>query len=100
MSIATLLFQIKTAQEAKLSSEIVAKVEKVLQGFDDPPEAFEKRLIRGNTRPRKRHKGHIGKTPRTSLQRRHPFDHVIEMHDQYSKDNAHDFGVLGQNPFH
>ena len=100
MSTASLLLQIKTAQEYKLSSEVVAQVEKVLQSFEDPPEAFEKRLIRGNTRPRKKHRGHYGKTPRTSLQRRHPFDHVIDMHDQYARDNAHDFGILGQHPFH
>lgn len=86
-------------QEEKISTEVVDQLETVLKGYDDHPESFTKRLIRGKTRPRRSGKRYEGKTPRTSLVPKHPFDHVIQMHDEYARNNGHDFGILGEYPF-
>lgn len=99
MRISPIFAKLASAQAYKLSSEVVDSLERVLQGYEDTPEAFEKRLIRGRTRPRNKNNRHAGRTPRTSLVPRHPFDHVLQMHDEYAKNNGHDFGLLGEYPF-
>lgn len=90
-------------EAAKLSSESVRMLEAALGEFDDQPEDFEPNLLSSKhhkKRKRRRNgKTYKGKTPRTNLKPKFPFDHVFDLHDEYARNNTHDFGVLGEYPF-
>lgn len=86
--------------ETKVSSEVVDQLEKILKSYDDKPSAFEPKLRKRNTRGRRGRSGkYEGRTPRTNMTRRHPFDQTIENHDMAARTSGQDYGLFGPVPF-
>ena len=82
----------------KLSYELVDAFEESLRNYNDNPEDYQpKRLLNQVTKHRRRRDGssYQGKTPRTNLGRSRPFDRIVDLHDEYAKNNTTYAGIFG-----